>query len=195
MDHAAAALAAVIGTRVRAHRQARGWTLDALAEAAGVSRRMVVSVEQGEVNPSLATLLRLAEALRIGLPALVEPAEATPVSVVRRGDAAVLWNGPRGGRGVLVATTPAPDIVELWDWTLPPGEEHDSEAHTPGTRELLHVSTGTVTIEVAGQTITLGPGDAASFPADVAHRYANTGRRTARFALTVFEPNPGRQRA
>ena len=37
---------------------------------------MVVSVEQGAVNPSVGTLLRLSDALGIGLPALVAPPRA-----------------------------------------------------------------------------------------------------------------------
>ena len=47
MDEGTAALALAIGRRVRQERQARGWTLDQLAQAAAVSRRMVVNVEQG----------------------------------------------------------------------------------------------------------------------------------------------------
>ena len=46
----AAALASVIGSRVRNERTERGWTLDRLAETAGVSRQMVVNVEQGAVK-------------------------------------------------------------------------------------------------------------------------------------------------
>ena len=75
MDREAAKLATAIGARVKQERQARGWTLDQLAGAASVSRRMVVSVEQGAVNPSVGTLLRLSDALGVGLPALVEPPE------------------------------------------------------------------------------------------------------------------------
>jgi transcriptional regulator with XRE-family HTH domain len=70
-----AALAAAIGARVRLARQARRWTLDRLAETAGVSRRMLVNVEQGVANPSVGTLRKLGDALGIGLPALVEPPE------------------------------------------------------------------------------------------------------------------------
>lgn len=187
MDEGAAALATLIGGRVRAQRQSRGWTLDQLAAAAGVSRRMVVSVEQGDVNPSVGTLLRLGDALGVGLPALVEPAESKPVTVIRRGEGAVLWTGPAGGRGVLVVAAPPPDICELWDWTLEAGETHDSEAHAPGTRELLHVLQGTVDVDVDGECTTLRAGDAAGFPGDVTHRYANHGRGTARFALAVLE--------
>lgn len=190
MDDGAAALAAVIGMRVKSERQARGWTLDQLAEAAAVSRRMVVNVEQGEVNPSVGTLLRLSDALGVGLPALVEPPERQTLKVTRRGEGAALWTGSAGGQGILMAGTSTPDVVELWDWTLAAGETHTSEAHAPGTQELVHVLQGALTIETAGQSVTLHTGDALAFSGDTDHSYANPGKRTARFSLAVFEPDP-----
>jgi transcriptional regulator with XRE-family HTH domain len=190
-EAAAASLAAAIGHRVRHERQARGWTLDHLAQAAGVSRRMLVNVEHGDANPSVATLLKISDALGVGLPALVEPPHANPIKVTRAGEGAALWTGAAGGRGVLVAGTEPPDVVELWDWTLGPGDRHVSEAHTPGTRELAQVQEGTITIDVADQLLTLGTGDAIAFPSDVPHAYANTGTQPARFTLAVFEPGVG----
>ena len=62
------ALSSAIGERVRQERLARRWTLDRLAEVAGVSRRMVVNVEQGAANPSVGTLLRLSDAPRLATP-------------------------------------------------------------------------------------------------------------------------------
>jgi transcriptional regulator with XRE-family HTH domain len=191
MDAEAAKLATVIGARVKQERQARGWTLDQLAAAASVSRRMVVSVEQGAVNPSVGTLLRLSDALGVGLPALVEPPEAKPVKVTRSGEGAELWTGPAGGRGVLMAGTTPPDVVELWDWSLGPGDRHVSEAHANGTKELVHVLQGAITVEVDDQVIMLESGDAVAFPGDVDHAYANPGERPARFSLAVFEPGVG----
>ena len=191
MEEGTAALALAIGVRVRQERQSRRWTLDHLADAAGVSRRMVVNVEQGAANPSVGTLLRISDALGVGLPALVEPPEPKPVKVTRRGEGAALWSGESGGHGVLVAGTERPDVLELWDWTLAPGEHHASEAHTPGTKELLHVQEGTVTVEVADQSVTLETGDAVAFPGEVAHSYANPGTKPARFSLAVFEPGVG----
>ena len=191
MDESTAALALAIGVRVRQERQSRHWTLDQLAEAAGVSRRMVVNVEQGAANPSVGTLLRISDALGVGLPALVERPQAKPVKVIRHGDGAVLWSSESGGRGVLVAGTEPPDVVELWDWTLGPGDRHMSEAHSPGTKELMQVQQGTVTVEVAGQPVTLVAGDAVAFPGDVPHSYANPGTQPARFCLAVFEPGVG----
>lgn len=187
----AESLARVIGSRVRHERTERGWTLDRLAEVAGVSRRMVVNVEQGTVNPSIGTLLRLSDALGVGLPALVEPPQRERAKVIRAGEGAVLWRGSAGGRGVLVAGTEPPDVVELWDWTLAPGEEHASEAHSKGTRELLMVHDGTLVITVAEESFTLTSGDALTFVGDEAHSYANPGETLTHFSLTVYEPGVG----
>jgi transcriptional regulator with XRE-family HTH domain len=191
MDASTSALATAIGDRVKEQRQSRRWTLDQLAEAAGVSRRMVVNVEQGAVNPSVGTLLRIGDALGVGLPALVESPRPRPVAVTRRGEGAVLWRSESGGRGVLVAGTELPDVVELWDWTLGPGDRHGSEAHSEGTKELLQVRQGSVTVEVGDESFVLEEGDAVSFPGDVAHAYANGGMEPARFSLAVFEPGAG----
>ena len=156
-----------------------------------MSRRMVINVEQGSANPSVGTLLKISDALGIGLPTLVEPPAPKTLKVTRHGQGAVLWTGDRGGRGVLVAGTGPPDVVELWDWTLGVGDRHVSEAHARGTRELLQVLEGTATVEVAGQSVTLEVGDAVTFPGDVAHYYANPDTVPARFSLAVFEPGVG----
>jgi len=191
MDRATSALAQAIGVRVRRERQSRRWTLDRLAETAGVSRRMVVNVEQGAANPSVGTLLRISDALGIGLPALVEPPRMNAVKVTRHGDGATLWSSLSGGRGMLVAGTEPPDVVELWDWTLAPGDHYTSAAHTPDTRELMQVQQGTISVEVADQSVILDAGDAATFPGDAPHSYANPGTQPARFCLAVFEPEVG----
>ncbi len=191
MDESTAALASAIGVRVRQERQSRRWTLDQLAEAAGVSRRMVVNVEQGAANPSVGTLLRISDALGVGLPALVEPPQPKPVKVTRHGEGAALWSGESGGRGVLVAGTDTTGRGGAVGLDPGPWRPALSEAHTPGTKELLQVQQGTVTVEVADQSVTLDAGDAVAFPGDVAHAYANPGTQPARFSLAVFEPGVG----
>lgn len=191
MDEATAGLAAAIGVRVRGERRSRGWTLDQLAEAAGVSRRSAINVEQGVANPSVGTLLRLSDALGVGLPGLVEPPRTTSVKVTRHGEGTVLWSSEAGGCGRLVAGSGPPDVLELWDWLLGPGDLHTSEAHTPRTTELIQVQEGTVIVQVADRSVSLVVGDAVSLPGDVAHSYTNPGTGAARFSLAVFEPGVG----
>jgi transcriptional regulator with XRE-family HTH domain len=189
----AVAVNELIGERVRQHRVAAGWTLDELADRSGVSRRMVITIEHGEGNPSIATLLRISDALGVGLPVLVDVERPRTLTVTDAGQAPVLWHGPNGGQALLVAGTEPPDVVELWDWTLQPGEAHTSEAHSAGTRELLLVLDGQVDLRVGDRTERLRPGDSASFAGDVAHGYASPDDASApaRFALTVFQPHVG----
>jgi transcriptional regulator with XRE-family HTH domain len=52
-----------LGPRVRALRQERGWTIDQLADAAGVSKGYLSGVENSRTQPSGPILLRLAKAL------------------------------------------------------------------------------------------------------------------------------------
>ena len=182
-----------IGERVRQHRTVRGWTLDELADRSGVSRRMLITIEHGDGNPSIATLLRISDALGVGLPVLVDVERPRASTVTPAGQAPVLWRGPRGGRALLVAGTEPPDVVELWDWTLQPGEAHTSEPHSAGTRELMLVLEGSVDLRVGDRTDRLGTGDSAAFAGDVAHGYAAPVGADApsRFALTVFQPGVG----
>jgi transcriptional regulator with XRE-family HTH domain len=192
MSTGAEALAQRIGDRVREARAEHGWSLDRLALESGVSRRMLVNVEQGVTNASIATLLRLSDALGIGLPALVDPGTPSPLRVRRAADAEPVWRGAGGGRALLSAGTDPPDVVELWDWTLGPGEEFVSEPHQRGTHELLLVLQGTVRLRAGDDEATLAVGDSAAFPGDQAHSYLNPDRRrSARFALTVHEPGVG----
>jgi transcriptional regulator with XRE-family HTH domain len=181
-----------IGARVKQERTALGWSLDRLAAQSGVSRRMLVNVEQGATNPSIATLLRLSDALGIGLPELVDPGERTPLRVRRAGELHPVWRGENGGAALLAAGTEPPNVVELWDWTLGPGDEHISDPHRRGTRELLLVLQGRVLVRAGDREDVLAAGDSASFHGDVVHGYANPSRhRGARFALTVLEPDIG----
>lgn len=55
----------VIGENVRALRKARGWTQEELGEQADMSYKALGEIERGEVNPSLNSLLKIANALQI----------------------------------------------------------------------------------------------------------------------------------
>ncbi|WP_327586810.1 XRE family transcriptional regulator [Nonomuraea sp. NBC_00507] len=186
-------MAQVIASNVRAARQDRGWTLDQMAKRCGVSRRVLVHIEQGQANPNIATLLRISDALGIGLPHLVALPELPKPRVVRAGDGPRLWQGSHGGHAHLVAGSGPPNVLELWDWTLFPGETHSSEAHTAGTIEHLLVISGEVHLHVADHETRLLPGDAVSFHGDQTHCYANAvaADGPARFTLSVFQPGVG----
>jgi transcriptional regulator with XRE-family HTH domain len=186
-------VATTVGRNVRSLRQQRRMTIDALAAAAGVSRGTVIQIETARGNPSIATLVGLAAALRVGVASLVD-GDAEPRVVVRRGaEAARLWSSAAGSNAVFRIGTDPPDVVELWDWTLQPGDGFDGEAHPMGTREVLSVFSGRLTVRVGSTVQHLEAGDSVLFQAHAPHRYSNeapagSDAAPVRFVMVVLQP-------
>ena len=181
-------VAAAVGRNVRALRRQRGMTIDALAAAAGISRGTVIGVETARGNPSIATLCNLATALRVGVASLVD-GDAVPRIAVRRAEqAAPLWSSPAGSSAVFRIGTDPPDVVELWDWTLQPGDGFDGEAHPVGTAEVLSVLSGRLALRVGTSELELATGDSVLFEAHAPHRYAGVGTGPVRFTMVVVQP-------
>ena len=60
---------------VRKRRVAAGWSQEVLAERAGLHPTYVSMVERGARNPTLDVSARIAKALKVGLPTLLEEAQ------------------------------------------------------------------------------------------------------------------------
>jgi transcriptional regulator with XRE-family HTH domain len=179
-------IAAQIAARLRTERAQRRWTLDELAARSGVSRRLIVQIEQADANPSIATLLKLAAAFGITLTELLgsQPQER-PVAVVSGQDVMTLWSTPAGAAArLLVSHGP----LELWTWTLQPGDRRTSQPHRPGALELLTVQTGTIRLEVGDHHVKVPAGDSAWLDATHPHAYDNPGATAASFTLVVLDP-------
>ncbi|MFD9942511.1 helix-turn-helix domain-containing protein [Nonomuraea sp. NPDC059023] len=179
-------ITAAIANNVRAQRAHRGLTLDALAARSGVSRGMLVQVEQARTNPSVSTLTRIASALGVTVARLVEVADVPVVRIIDKADVVNFEMG--ASRAMLLVGADEPMILELWDWRLAPGEHHDGDAHPPGTREMITVLRGELTLTVYGKSHRVGTDDAALFTADRPHRYANDGTEEVRMIMVVAEP-------
>jgi transcriptional regulator with XRE-family HTH domain len=182
------AVAAAVARNIGQMRQARRLSLDGLAGLSGVSRDMLVEIESARSNPSIATLSRLAEALDVSVAELVDLGADGTVRLVGPAEAARLWAGPEGGGAVLLVGSDGPDLLELWSWELKPRERHISDPHPAGTRELVHVTEGTLRLEVEGAVHDLPPGTSALLRSDRPHAYVCKGRRPVRFTMAVSEP-------
>ncbi|RCV54213.1 helix-turn-helix domain-containing protein [Marinitenerispora sediminis] len=181
-------VAAVVADNVRSARARHGLSLDQLASRAGISKGALVAVEAGSGNPSLSTLVRLADALAVPVSAIVEPAGVPRLRVVHAGDIPPLWRGPAGGEVRLLLTTTGPAPVELWRWRMLPGERHHSAPHASGVHETVTVLDGTLVLTIGTAEETVPAGATAVFDSDVAHGYACAGDAACEFVMTVHLP-------
>jgi transcriptional regulator with XRE-family HTH domain len=178
---------AAVARNVRSHRTRLAWTLEDLATRSGVSKGMLSQVEQARTNPSVATICRLATALGVSIASLVEAPEVPNARVVRAEEAVTLWTGGhKGSAARLLVGSGTSQQVELWDVRMVPGDGYGSEGHPSGTRELLLVIEGELTLELDSVPHRVGAGDAIAFVADRPHAYRNRGDVPLRYSLSVI---------
>lgn len=178
-------LSSAVARTLQALRAERGWSLDQLAARSGVSKGVLVALEQRRSNPNLATLARIGDAFGVPVTRLVEAGQEPPVRIT---EGRVLWHGRDGGSGTILAATDPPWATELWRWELRPGESSGGDPHTPGTREMAWVEQGTLTLTVAGERYQVTPGQCARFPGGEPHGYANDGQETVLLTMVVVIP-------
>ena len=109
-------VAAAIARNARELRTERQWSLDQLATRAGVSKGMLVQIEQARTNPSIATLCRLADAFGVSLAQLVELSAASTVRVVEAADVVITM-----GCGDACPVFPGKRYLD-WELTDPAGK-------------------------------------------------------------------------
>lgn len=177
-----------LARNVKRWRTERGFTLDALAARAGVSRGMLIQIEQARTNPSIGTVVKIGDALGISVTTLLDYGRGPRVRIVPAEQAVRLWHTEAGSYSRLLAGTEAPGPLEMWDWHLLPGEHSASDPHPAGTVELVHVTAGELTLTVDGTPYRVPAGASASFEAGTPHTYGNDGDVPMEMVMTVSVP-------
>jgi XRE family transcriptional regulator, regulator of sulfur utilization len=179
--------APVVGTRIKALREAMGLSLRDLAERSGVSAPMLSQVERGETSPTLAVAARIAAGLELTLSQLLRLDEDRHVVVVRRGQGR---KRRRSGHRVEELTPPLPgqraDVsIHRLDPGAMTGGPGDPPIHEPGSRETAVVLDGAPTLVVDGERHELRAGDSVTFDADLAHHFENNASHPAELLAVV----------
>ncbi|HVJ62495.1 MAG TPA: XRE family transcriptional regulator [Tahibacter sp.] len=166
-----------VATNVRARRIAAGLSQKALADAAGLSLRMIGAIEAGSSSVSTSTLDRIGLALGASLAELVAaPGQPRAPKVLRR----LGWSGASGGTGVLMTSLAARREAETWEWRLEPGERYAAGADPAGWQVQLIVVKGRLTLELDGDERTI-EADVHVFASDRPHAFANRSRGVVHF--------------
>jgi len=176
-----------IAVKLLQKRRELDWSQQDLADHSQVSRRMIGMIESGESNVSLATLGHLAAALGITFSELVGSGDTSGAAEGIRPERGLqVWQGSRPGTKVdLLQSFPASRSVELWKWTIAPGDRYQGEPDLPGYREMLYVVRGFLSLEREEGTQLLKAGDAIAFPSDRPYAFVNNGKSNLVFVLNV----------
>lgn len=85
-----------VANRIRNWRKDKKLSLDELSRRASVSKGMLVEIEKGAANPSIAILCKLAAALGVSVADIVNVSSEPVVHVIEKQAIPVLWQGRKG---------------------------------------------------------------------------------------------------
>ncbi len=162
-------------------RRLAGLSQAALAEASGVSRRMIVNLEGGDTNISLSSLDKLAWALGVDFVAMV----ADPRVNAERIEA-LTWRGSGdASKAVLLGSVPAAVSAQLWSWSLEVGDQYIAEPDPAGWHEMIFVTAGRLRIDKADGAVIVTAQDFAIYSSAQPFSYTNVGNEVVRFTRVV----------
>lgn len=176
-----------VAQRIKLYRRQKKISLDVLSQHAGVSKGMLVDIENCKANPSITLLCRIAAAMGVSVADIVNVASEPAVRLIHHDAIPILWRGDKGGSARLLAGTHGPDMVELWQWEMLPSEAFTSPGHPAGTSELLYVTQGSLKLTVGEEEFIINEGNSGVARTDGPHAYACHGSDKLTFIMTVDE--------
>lgn len=175
-----------ISESVRSIRKRKGWTLEQLAAASGVSRSMLSQIERNGANPTVAPACRIAQAFGLSLSAIVDDSGDTDgIEIVRGDDRTFHCRLDRKRRWRTLSPLHLEKDLEFHELQLKPGGILRSSPHFKGTCEFLTVERGMVRVTTGDESCDLASGDSAYYPADRSHAVTNIGQDDAVMFLVV----------
>ncbi len=166
-----------VGRKVRELRTARRLTVRALAASVGVTSGFISQLENGQVLPSVATLVALAGGLGVQVGDLFDGLPQTSHQIVRRKDRTQYEVNP----GLIdeVLSRDATRELEVLVRYHEPGAG-SGELYTHGTKaEFALVLKGSIELRLGDDTFQLNEGDAITLSGDIPAGSVNRGTKPA----------------
>lgn len=181
----------IVAANLRALREERRLSLDGLAGVTGVSKSMLGMIERGEANPTIGTLWKIANGMKVPFTRFM----ARPDDAVERrrvGDIRPLLPGDGSGyRNYPLFPMDDSRPFEVYWIEVDPGGRLRAEPHPAGTQEIVAVFSGALGLRIGEREERLAAGEAIRFRADVGHEYSNPGKRVCRMSMVIAYPRAG----
>ncbi len=178
-----------IGPKVRQLRRQKGLSLQQLADRSGVSAAAIHKIERNGMVPTIATLMKLAQALNRPVSYFVEEGQAEPAVVIPAGERPRVFTSKQGLRLDGISGPYGRFFLAGAVATVEPGADSGPRPMEHPGEELVFVLDGRMEFEVEGERYEVGRGDAFHFRTDRPHRWRNPGARPARLLwLALRQP-------
>jgi transcriptional regulator with XRE-family HTH domain len=165
-------------------RQEKKLSLDKLSELTGVSKSMLRQIEMGASSPTIATVWKISNGLKVSFTSLLSTPQPD-TSVVQKTAITPLLEDNGKYRLYPIFPIEKDRRFEIYSIEIDKGGYLSAEAHPAGTQEFITAYQGELTVQVGDQEYRIAEGDSIRFRADRAHAYHNSGKGLAIINLVI----------
>ncbi len=177
----------IVAKNIKRLREENKLSMDELAKLSGVSKSMLAQIERGEGNPTLSTLWKLSNGMKVPFDALTVRPKVT-YEIVRTAEIQPILENNGKVKNYPLFPDDENRRFAVYYLELEPGSYWQSEPHLRGTTEFITVFGGTLEIETDDKHFTIPKGESIRFRGDAAHSYMNTGSETAILHMILYNP-------
>ncbi|NTW35602.1 MAG: helix-turn-helix domain-containing protein [Syntrophobacteraceae bacterium] len=181
-----------IGNKVRELRQKNRFTLQDLAIKTGLSKPFLSQIENDHVVPPIATLLKLARALTVGMGFFFQDEIGSDkISITRQRERILVERRPHQEKGevdyiyIALETKKTNKNMEPFLVEFPIRDTEDMVFMSHEGEEFLYVTEGSVEFRTVDRVETLEAGDSIYFESDISHSFRCVSETPAK-ALAVI---------
>lgn len=180
-------IGSVIAENLNRLRTERNLSLGQLSALCDVSKVILSQIERGEANPTINTLWKIANGLKVPYTELMRQTQQE-MQIIKKA-AIDSGHNETGDYRIFCYYESSPyRNFELFQIELDAGKSYTSIGHSEKSEEYIMVLSGTLCLEVQGNSYHLTADDSISFTASTAHTYTACGEQMLRAVVINYYP-------
>jgi transcriptional regulator with XRE-family HTH domain len=158
--------------------------MDQLAVLSGVSKSMIARIESGSSTPTVTTLWKICNGLKVSFSTLLDDVTELDVVVNKETLKAATVNNTHELYGIIPFDVNKK--FELFQMVVHPRSEHSATQHIGVSEEVIFIQEGELTIIVEDRERKLAKGDVYRFKPEVNHKYKNEQSMPVTLMVTII---------
>lgn len=177
----------IIAENLKELRDKKKLSLDNVSKLTGVSKSMLGQIERCEVNPTVSTVWKIANGLKISCTQLMSRPEED-FEIVDKSQVQPMVEDEGRVRIFPVFSFDSARRFEMYSLEIDEEGYLSTGAHQQGTQEFITVFSGELTVRVNGKDFVITTGNSIRFKADCSHDYKNTETSLCSLTMVIYYP-------
>lgn len=166
----------LVGENLKNIRKERGLSLDKVSELTGVSKSMLGQIERGETSPTINTIWKIANGLKVSFTSLLRENKAeVSIKSIKNIEPMVEVDGKF--RLYPIFPFDGSKRFEIYLVEIYPNCTLEAQGHLNDVEEYIIVNEGELKLSIDGETYTIPEGSSINFLANKPHSYTNNNNK------------------